>query len=146
MCRVSLEFVFTNCLKTGFPNSCPCLFIILLQHFRRLICRLVSARSHDTESLCGHLKLSDIDEVSGGWSGVTRSLDDVIVRNPMTTIMGGGCLDDVTMKLCAFYTNAWSQCAIKRSRIKSTRTRYLFIPSKVFETSIIFKVRFILTR
>ena len=28
---------------------------------------------------------------------VTRSLDDVIVRNPMTMIMGGGCLDDVTM-------------------------------------------------
>ena len=36
------------------------------KYFRRLICRLVSARSHDTETLCGHLKLSDIDEVSQG--------------------------------------------------------------------------------
>ena len=26
----------------------------------------MSARSHDTETLCGHLKLSDIDEVSQG--------------------------------------------------------------------------------
>ena len=57
----------------------------------------------------------------------------------MRMMGGGGYLDEVMLLRTTNVqsTNAWSQRAIKQSWIISRTIRYLFIPSKVFETNVI---------